>query len=83
MITLLAVVSFLPYISPEALKWMIDRQTKTLIVDGQDPEEFQQETINVCSTGTSVAGRPYVYLNASTYRREDRHEYLNILHPTE
>jgi predicted sulfurtransferase len=32
-------------ISPEALKRMIDQQTKTLIVDVRDPEEFQKETI--------------------------------------
>jgi hypothetical protein len=32
-------------ISPEALKSMIDQQTKTLIIDVRDPEEFQKETI--------------------------------------
>ena len=32
-------------ISPEALQRMIDQQTKTLIVDVRDPEEFQKETI--------------------------------------
>lgn len=33
------------HISPEALKRMIDQQTKTLIIDVRDPEEFQKETI--------------------------------------
>jgi predicted sulfurtransferase len=33
------------HVSPEALKRMIDQQTKTLIVDVRDPEEFQKNTI--------------------------------------
>ena len=33
------------HISPEALKRVIDQQTKTLIIDVRDPEEFQKETI--------------------------------------
>ena len=33
------------HISPEVLKRMIDQQTKTLIVDVRNPEEFQKETI--------------------------------------
>lgn len=33
------------HISPEVLKRMIDQQTKTLIIDVRDPEEFQRDTI--------------------------------------